>query len=174
MGAPPKKKRHHFVPQFVLRGFSADGASVPTFVLETGELHRHASVRGQCAEEYLYGRESHMEDAFAESEGRVAAVLRHLAAEDMSPFAGEYRAHEFPETLAAFQELQAHPLHAVREYVYYQAHRTVASTAALDEAIDAQAKRWLRSDPRLKPELLEMLDRVTIKPSDTIVSERAG
>jgi hypothetical protein len=71
---PPKKRRHHYVPQFVLRNFSRDGGSVVTLVLETGDLHSNASVRGQCAKNYFYGRAPHIEDAFAESEEKVAAI----------------------------------------------------------------------------------------------------
>ena len=88
-GAAPKKKRQHYVPQFVLRNFSPDGKSVSTFVLETGELHPNASVRGQCAKDHFYGREPHMENAFAESEKNVAAILRPAASGDLRTYSGE-------------------------------------------------------------------------------------
>lgn len=171
MGAPPKKKKQHYVPRFVLRNFSPNGKTVPTFVLESGDLHVNSSVGDQCAEDYFYGREPHMENAFAESETNVAAILRRAASGDLSGFSGEYRTREFPESTAELDALRAQPQYALREYVYYQAHRTAASADAMDKSIDAEVKRWLRKDPRFKeqfPEAYDVLDDVTITPSDTI------
>lgn len=169
MGGSPKKKRHHYVPQFVLRNFSRDGASVATFVLETGQLHENASIRGQCAKDYFYGHGAHMENAFAESETNVAAILRRAASGDVSTFIGPYRAREFPASMAELDALRAHPLDALRNYVFYQAHRTAASAESLEAAIDADIKRWLRKDPCFRqkhPEAFELLDELTIKPTN--------
>lgn len=170
MGGPPKKKRHHYVPQFVLRNFSPDGGggAVPTLVLESGEFHEKSSVRGQCARDYFYGRET--EDAFAQSEAKVSAVLRRAAAGDLVGFDALYRLREFPDT-AEYAVLQDHPLHVLRQFIYYQAHRTAASADEMEENIDRSAKRWLRKDPRFREmasEAFEYLDDVIIKLDDTM------
>lgn len=169
MGGPPKKKRHHYVPQFVLRNFSPDGGgAVPTLVLESGEFHERSSVRGQCARDYFYGRDT--EDAFAQSEAKVSAVLRRAAAADLVGFDALYRLREFPDT-AEYAVLQEHPLHVLRQFIYYQAHRTAASADEMEENIDRSAKRWLQKDPRFRetaPEAFEHLDDVIIKLDDTM------
>jgi hypothetical protein len=168
VGGPPKKKRHHYVPQFVLRNFSPGGDAVPTFVLGSGEFHERSSVRGQCARDYFYGRSGEMEDAFAQSETKVSAVLRRAAVGDLVGFDAPYRVRAFPDT-AGHAVLEEHPLHVLREFIYYQTHRTAASADETQEVIDRAAKRWLRKDPRLKkeaPEAFEHLDNVIIKLND--------
>lgn len=169
MGDPPKKKRQHYVPQFVLRNFSGDGANVRTLVLESGKFIEKAPIKGQCAESYFYGRMPDMEDAFADMEGKVAEVLRQAAPRDASAFAGEYRSDAFPEATEDQQRLQAHPLYAIREFVYYQAHRTAASAQSFTELTDAEVKWWVRRDPRIvteRPEVIEHLDDVIIGLKD--------
>ena len=171
MGAPPKKKRHHYVPQFVLRNFSPDGRSGSTFVLETGELHANASVRGQCAKDYFYGRDPDMENAFAESETKVAATLRQVASGDLSTFVGEYRTREFPDSTAELDVLRAHPLYALREYGFYQTHRTAASAESIEDEFDAEMKRLFRKNPWFReksPEAYKWLDHIIIKPTGTM------
>lgn len=171
MGGPPKQKRQHYVPKFVLRNFSADGGDgVPTFALESGEFHEKSSVRGQCARDYFYGRSPEMENAFQQSETKVSAVLRRAATGDLVGFDAPYRLRAFPDT-AEYAVLQEHPLHVLREFIYYQTHRTAASADEMDERIDRATKRWLRKDPRFKekaPEAFEHLDDVIIKLNDTM------
>jgi hypothetical protein len=171
MRAPPKKKKHHYVPRFVLRNFSPNGGTVPIFVLETGDLHVDASVGDQCAKNYLYGREPDIENAFADSEANVAAILRLAASGDLNTFSGAYRSRVFPDSTAEHDALRVHPLYAIREYVYFQAHRTRASAESIEDMLDAQIKRWLRKEPRFKeqcPEAYEFLDDVSITPNDTM------
>src|SRR5574338_1329818 len=139
----PKKKKQHFVPQFILRNFSSNGRSVPTFVLERGQLYPNASIGDQCAQDYFYGREGHMEDAFCESESAVAPVLRRIHARDVTDLFGPYRTSVFPESIEELNELKRQPLYTLREYVYYQHCRTAASAEALEDACDAEVKWWL-------------------------------
>lgn len=168
MGDPPKKKRQHYVPQFVLRNFSGDGATVRAHVLESARTIDGAPIKGQCAESYFYGQQPDMENAFAESEAKVATFVRAVASGDLSAFTGEYRSAFALEELEDWRRLQAHPLYAVREFVFFQAHRTLASAQSFTNAADREAKWWLRRDPHLimqQPEVLEHLDDVVISPS---------
>jgi hypothetical protein len=89
----------------------------------------------------------------------------------VSTFGGSYRTRDFPDSIAELEILRAHPFYTLREYVYYQAHRTAASAKSVEDAIDADIKRWVRKDPRFQqrhPEALEHLDAVTIKPKSTM------
>jgi hypothetical protein len=168
VGDPPKKKRHHYVPQFVLRNFSSDGGTVPTFALESNKVYDNAPIKGQCAEDYFYGREPHMENAFADSESKVSGILRAAAVGDVAPFLGDYRSDTFPES-AYWQSLRLHPLYVVRDFVHYQAHRTAAVSESFESNLDSEVKWWLRKDPKLRdehPDVLERLDDVTISSAN--------
>lgn len=167
----PKKKKQHFVPRFILRNFSSNDRSVPTFVLGSGKLHSNASIGDQCAQDYFYGRDGHMEEAFGQSERAVAPILKRVHEGDVSGFDGPYRTSTFPELVEQLDELKVHPLYLLREYVYYQHCRTAASAEALEDACDAELKWWLQRDPRfLKkiPDASELFEKVKIVPSSAI------
>lgn len=153
----------------MLRNFSNDGATVRTVALETGTVIPNAPIKGQCAENYFYGRIPDMENAFETMENNVATLLRRAASHDATPFAGEYRCDVIPEDSEEWQRLQHHPLYAIREFVYYQARRTVASAQSFTKMADAEAKWWIRRDPTLAtehPEVIEHLDDVVISLND--------
>lgn len=170
MGAP-KKKKQHFVPRFILRNFSSNQRAVPTFVLESGQLHAAASIGDQCAQDYFYGHDGHMEEAFGASESAVAPLLKRLHEGDLTGLDGAYRTSTFPEVIEQLDELKAHPLYALREYIYYQHCRTAASAEALEDACDAEVKWWLERDPlflKKVPDAAEVLQKVKIVPSEAI------
>jgi hypothetical protein len=166
----PKKKNQHFVPQFILRNFSGDHRSIGTFVLESGRRIDTASIADQCAQDYFYGRDPQMEEAFGTSEGDVASILRSFSSDKQAEFAGPYMIRRFPVT-EEWDLIRAHPLYRLREFVYYQRHRTLASMEGMSDAIDAAVKHYVRRDPyfaETNPELIEALDHVRITRTNTM------
>lgn len=73
-----RKRQHHFVPQFYLRQFSADGRSISLFNFRRGVLIERASIRKQCARRDYYGFAEGAEDSLAELEGEAAKIIREI------------------------------------------------------------------------------------------------
>lgn len=78
-------KRHHFVPQFYLRRFSADGHSLCCFHKKTEKFIRTAPIKGQCAIDNYYSWHEGVEPALGIIEGQVAEVIRKIAADERLP-----------------------------------------------------------------------------------------
>lgn len=79
-------KRHHYIPQFYLKGFSSDGEHL--FVLDKqaleNEKFRYQTINSIAFQKHLYtyqtksrGKET-LEDLFSQIEGRAAAVIRKV------------------------------------------------------------------------------------------------
>lgn len=84
MGTPgPAAKRHHYVPQFHLRGF-ADGETITTVELP-GDRSYNQPVRKAAAENHLYSLPGHpdgadvFEKALSQLEGEVAGIFADIA-----------------------------------------------------------------------------------------------
>jgi hypothetical protein len=107
----PKKKRNHYVPQLVLRNFSADGRTIAILLLSNGRRIAGASLRDQCYEDYFYGKSPEVEDRFAAHEARIAAILR-------------------PLNLDRLERLNADELADIRAFVFEQRQRTLAAATA--------------------------------------------
>lgn len=75
----PSNKEHHYVPQFYLRNFSANGKAVRAFNIARRLHVPAASIRGQCRRSYLYGgSESKLEGALADLEGVASTAIRGI------------------------------------------------------------------------------------------------
>ena len=96
------KRRHHFVPQFYLRGFASLPRRINLLHLEGSILIRHASLRDQCYRHRLYGKQDDVEDAFSEIEGRAAAVVSSIVSSRQPPV----RPSSSYSTLVEFAALQ--------------------------------------------------------------------
>lgn len=170
----PEKKNQHYVSAFLLRRFSPDRASVGAYLLRPGKLIPTAGISGQCAKDYFYGHESHMEDAFAESEGRVASMLGPLAPEHLETLkTAGYTAGEITAK-GQVRALADAPLYRLREFIYYQAHRTAAVAEASDDLFERFAKERLSCDPAFQvavardPKLARALETCSIKQTEPI------
>jgi hypothetical protein len=75
-------KRHHYVPRCYLRPFSlaAKGRAINLYNLSAERAIQNASVKGQCARDYFYGRPADLdlEKALQHIEGLYARCLRKI------------------------------------------------------------------------------------------------
>jgi Protein of unknown function (DUF4238) len=137
-------KRQHYVPRFLLRNFSPDGRRISLVMFAAGRRIDDASIKGQCYEDYFYGKDQVMEKSFATEEGVVCNLLGDLSV-----------AHLESLTAAAAEKL--------RTFVHYQRFRTLGSARATNAMIDAFAKvavkGTLRPGDGISP---EDIDRVQI------------
>ena len=78
--AMPSKKSNHFVPRVHLRPFSKDkkGRAISLLNLSSKQFIAAASVSGQCAKDYFYGKDGNLEDWFQKIEGAYGAIIRKL------------------------------------------------------------------------------------------------
>ena len=65
------------MPQFYLRRFSRDGASVGAFI-SPNHFIGHASIKGQSQRRYMYGRNPELEKMLSELEGQWSELLRNI------------------------------------------------------------------------------------------------
>ena len=85
----PKKKRQHFVPRFYLRNFSF-AADERTNLIHVDRLESipQVGIKGQCAEDYFYGKDPTVENALQEMEAVTATVIRTCIGRQRLPAAG--------------------------------------------------------------------------------------
>lgn len=85
----PKKKRQHFVPKFYLRQFSFDGGD-RLHMIHAGGLRSIAGIglKGQCYDDYFYGKNPVVENALQDLEGVTAEVFRTIIANRKLPDRG--------------------------------------------------------------------------------------
>ncbi|MCC5605159.1 DUF4238 domain-containing protein [Nostoc favosum] len=74
----PENKLQHYVPKVYLRAFStvAGGAAINLLNVDRNQPIQNAPIKGQCARNYLYGRDGELEKALQGPEGlygRLAA-----------------------------------------------------------------------------------------------------
>ncbi len=76
----PEHKRQHYVPRCYLKPFSLDdaGAAINLYNIRRSQAVENASVKGQCAKDYLYGVDLEVERALQVIEGEYARILRLL------------------------------------------------------------------------------------------------
>src|SRR5260221_12562315 len=79
---------HHFVPQFYLRNFSADGRGVNLFNFKRSRAVVGASIKHQCSKHNFYGFAPDLEKALGELEGATADVVRNIRASRTLPVPG--------------------------------------------------------------------------------------
>src|SRR2546427_219268 len=79
MAQEAKKKRQHYVPKLILRRFSPDERSLTMVVLGTGKRIENASLKEQYYEDYFYGKDGAIEEAFAQLEGKFSDALGDLS-----------------------------------------------------------------------------------------------
>jgi hypothetical protein len=80
----PRKKSHHFVPQFYLRNFGA-GNSISVFNIASRKTIPSASIPSQCQRDYLYGKTPEVEDSLGALEGMVSGIIRAILSEQLLP-----------------------------------------------------------------------------------------
>jgi hypothetical protein len=128
MAEEPKKKKQHFVPRLILRKFSSDDRSISLVVLASRKRVNGASIATQCYEDYFYGADGELEDAFGISEGLFQKALGDLSIEHL-------------------ERLSDDELYQVRLFAHYQRHRTVAAAEEINDLADGLMKKILEKMP---------------------------
>jgi Protein of unknown function (DUF4238) len=78
----PAQKNQHFVPRCALKPFTlnGEGAAINVFNLTRQRAIQNAPTKGQCARDYLYGKDLRAEQKLMELEGQYARIARTLSA----------------------------------------------------------------------------------------------
>ncbi|WP_426211721.1 DUF4238 domain-containing protein [Massilia sp. TWP1-3-3] len=118
-------KKHHFVPKFYLKMFSADGRSINPFNVKAKRTIACAQLKNQCYRDYFYGKDGIHEKALGQIEGAAAEALRRLVRAESAPPLNDF---DFSTILI---------------YLMVQRFRTGYQVDALNEMVDALAKRAL-------------------------------
>lgn len=117
---------HHFVPQFYLRCFSADGGSIALHNLKSPRTIYKASIKSQCQKHHFYGKDDAGEKALANLEGYVATLLREIV-----------------ESKKAFTPFSFQHIHLVF-YIATQYARTLDAEHVVNDYTDAFWKSYLK------------------------------
>jgi hypothetical protein len=140
----PDFKKHHFVPQFYLRGFSLDASSVGSFQVRNRIFIPRASIRGQCQRSFLYGKDSGVENILGELETEIAPFLKELA-----------KAKRFTWPSSSYVKLLT--------YLHFQIYRTPKSGEAMDAMATMLMREAFREGPGIPTEVSANIDRASLK-----------
>lgn len=138
-------KRQHYVPQFVLRNFSRDGATTSLMVLGSSKRVETAPINRQCYEPYFYGSDQVMERSFAAEEDKIAALLGDMSHPRLAGFSGD-------------------DLKALRTFAHYQRARTRGAAEHLSNFAAEFVKSTVRGTMQLnhvqdlRPENIDLVD----------------
>lgn len=121
----PQNKKHHYVPRFYLKRFSADGKSINLWNIQREQKIERANLKNQCYKNYFYGKNLQIEHALGNVEGQVASLFHNVDMYNVLPRLGS------PEHFSLIV------------YILIQYGRTKYSTEALDEMSDKLAKHLL-------------------------------
>lgn len=119
----PANKKHHYVPRFYLRRFSADGKSINLYNVPSRTRVLQAKLKNQAYRDYFYGKQPEIEQAIAGIEGQAADVFRKI---------DEFR---FPPPPFTAEHV------ALLTYIVMQLFRTKYEAEALNEMSDAMAQQ---------------------------------
>lgn len=72
------KKYNHYVPKFYLAKFSKNPKYIDKCIIKTEKIIRKASTKGTGGQDYLYGRNSAIEDELANYEGAWNEVITEI------------------------------------------------------------------------------------------------
>jgi hypothetical protein len=123
-----QNKSHHFVPQFYLRKFG-DGDSVSLFNIPQTKHIPKAAIRGQCQVDYLYGRDTRIEQNIGKIEHDCAEVIAQII-----------RTGVLPRPLS-----KEH--HKLMVFVLLQKNRTPAAGRATEESMQKSLEFEVRGYP---------------------------
>lgn len=123
-----KPKRHHYLPEFYLRGFSRDGKRLFVYDIPSGKLRQQAP-EGTGVEKYFYAVETEDDPKDAGAE-QVLSLVEGLAA----PAIEKARARE---------SIGADGDDAIRAFVGFMAVRTPAARAVKRYLLDKLAREDL-------------------------------
>jgi hypothetical protein len=125
----PPNKNHHFVPQLILRRFSADTSTVSLHHFGSRRtIVDTASINDQCSEDYFYGRDPALEKSFGFTEGKFSQLLQEL------------------ET-CSYGQLSLDDRIAIILFTHYQRNRTAAAADKVNNQNEALLKDLATHNP---------------------------
>lgn len=81
----PRKRNHHFVPQFYLRTFRSAPKRIHLYDLKSMEPRKAVGIKGQCYKRYFHGKNGYIEDAMSELENGLSKTLQVVTATKKLP-----------------------------------------------------------------------------------------
>jgi len=155
----PKKKRQHFVPKSYLKFFSYDGGTrIHLIHLETLRPIVAVGLKEQCYDDYFYGKDGKMENAFAPLEGESARVIDAIIS------SGKLPAPASPDDII------------LRTNICLQWGRTRTQAENAEELFNRTVKALFRNDWRAEGITDHQIDEVTFgseKPAAASVGAAA-
>lgn len=71
-------KKHHYIPKFYMKLFSEDDTRINMFNLKSQKIIEKIPLKGQCYEDYFYGKDLILEHNLGDWEGIWAEILRGI------------------------------------------------------------------------------------------------
>lgn len=125
----PPYKNHHFVPQLILRRFSADSRTISLHHFGSRRtLIDTAKIDDQCSEDYFYGRDPALEKSFGFTEGKFSQLLEELESR-------------------SYSQLSADDRIGIILFTHYQRSRTAAAADMVNNRNEALLKELLSKNP---------------------------
>src|SRR6266436_6771105 len=121
----PQNKKHHYVPRFYLKRFTANERLINLYNLKAERKILDARLKGQCYRNYLYGQDGPIEKALSHIEGGASQLMRKIDHYKMPPPPGT----------------EDHYLMIV--YLMMQRGRTVYASDTINEMFDKMTKATL-------------------------------
>lgn len=150
----PKKKRHHYIPRFYLKRFSAnnEGKLIGLYNHTKDIYVREAPLRQQAYENFLYGQNPEIEDALADMEDTVAKLFYYWTDEKLL--------YPPPPETNGFKLL--------KQFILYQAFRIPKSGDGITESFNQGLKTVVKE---FKPELWESIkDGRLVHPNPVLLT----
>jgi hypothetical protein len=74
----PEKKKHHFVPQFVLKNFADENNTLVMYQRDKSIFNENIPYMSQCQKDYFYGKDKKIENLFSEFEGIASNIVKDV------------------------------------------------------------------------------------------------
>ena len=84
-----ERKYNHYVPKFYLANFSGNKRFIDKCILSSGKIIRSASIKTTAGQDYLYGEDGIIEEAFCQLEGYWDGVIKRIIQTEQIPINGE-------------------------------------------------------------------------------------
>jgi hypothetical protein len=137
-------KKHHYVPKFLLKQFSRDGKLIDIFQLKNQRAFKNVGLKDQCYENFFYGKNPALEDAFSKIEGPAAEIIRNIATLELNKVTADH-------------------LFLLRQFIYYQAERTKAAANEVQNFANTQARPLLELLGKQHGFDRDVIDKIELK-----------
>lgn len=177
----PHNKSQHYVPQFLLRNFAIDGSNgraIAVADLKAKRIYNNARIKGQCAHDYLYGRNLEMEKLLGELEGINSRVIREAITNSVLPEEGTrawadflaFLAIQRGRTPATGRQSDRMATYFTRELLKHPGPDLVPPTPEALKGLEVRnsisAAETLQMDGNFAPQLSDLADLLVVNGTD--------